>query len=430
MAPRNKERRTVARHAHLPTPSRTKTGMRIFGVALGVLLVSGIAVASFVVGDLFHRIGDGAVSLEGGADVAPPGFGAYPDDRSFNIPIIGTDECGPLTTEILGERCREADGSVLNDVNLLVHVSAAPRNVTVLSLPRDLMVAVPECTREDGSTASALSKASINSVYQHAGLACVASTVSDLGDIPIEFAAKMSFDDLVAITDDIGGVDVCIGGNGINDHLAGIDHWPAGIRTVSGIEALMFIRTRHGVGDGSDLARVSNQPQYMSRLARTVLSNETLTDVSKVMRMANTIADNILPSKELANPLTLAQLALAFKDVPFSDFVFVQYPTLDDPDNPGIKVVPDESAAAQMWAAINSGQPLTITGDASNHGGVTAVEPTDEDASEEPTAPTTEPTAPTDPTDAPATPDGRATLPPTVTGISLEQETCANGKLN
>ena len=36
----------------------------------------------------------------------------------------------------------------------------------------------------------------------------------------------------------------------------GID-WPAGIRNIQGIEALQFLRTRHGVGDGSDLGRIA-----------------------------------------------------------------------------------------------------------------------------------------------------------------------------
>ena len=57
-----------------------------------------------------------------------------------------------------------------NDVNLLVHVSPEPRKVSVVSLPRDLMLEVPECTREDGSVASGSSKAAINPVFERAGL--------------------------------------------------------------------------------------------------------------------------------------------------------------------------------------------------------------------------------------------------------------------
>ncbi|EED6225616.1 LytR family transcriptional regulator, partial [Salmonella enterica subsp. enterica serovar Haifa] len=321
------QRPAAAKHAPQRTPSAASSLLRFLGIALAVVLVAVIGVGTFLVVDLFNRVGDGAVALEGAPEVDPPSIGAYPDDKAFSILIVGTDECGERATELFAERCEEADGLRRNDVNLLVHVSAAPRNVTVVSLPRDLGVEVPECTRADGSVASAMSKAPMNAIFEHAGLSCVAKTVSTLGDIPIEFAATISFDGVMAVTDAIGGVEVCIAGEGIRDRQTGID-WPPGMRTVSGVEALQFIRTRHGVGDESDLARISNQQQYMSRLAKKVLSEETLTDVPKVLRIANAVADNIDPSESLNDPLRLAQLALALKDVPFSDFVFVQYPNV------------------------------------------------------------------------------------------------------
>lgn len=407
-------RTTVARHAHLPTPSALSSALKLLGIAVGVVTVSAVAVAGFVLTDTFQRIGDGAVAIEGDADIAPPSLGAYPADEAFSILVVGTDECGPVTKELLGKRCSEADG-VLNDVNLLVHVSAAPRSVTVVSLPRDLGVAVPACTRPDGSTASAMRKQPINAVYQHAGLACVVDTVSELGDIDIQYAAKISFDGVIDVTDAIGGVEVCVGGKGIRDGLAMID-LPPGTHEVSGAQALAFIRTRHGVGDGSDLARISNQQQYMSNLAKKILSSETLTDVPKVLRLTDAVARNIVPSEELSNPLRLAQLALALRGVPFSDFVFVQYPNVVDPDDED-KVIPNEEAAAELWSALKSGQPLQLTGDVTTRRSVELVTPA--------------PTATADPTPTgTATPEVRATLPPEITGQTAEQSTCSVGNVN
>jgi LCP family protein required for cell wall assembly len=387
--------------------------MKLLGIVLSVLLVSSIAVAGFIIVDVLNRVGSGAVALEDAPEIAPPSLGAYPDDKSFTLLIVGTDECGEVSTQLLGERCSEADGGTRNDVNLLVHVSAAPRNVTVVSFPRDLMVQVPQCTRDDGSTAPAMSKAPLNSLFDHAGVSCIAKTIGDLSGIPIGFAAKVSFDGVIAITDAIGGVEVCVAGDGIRDSQAGID-LPPGTHTVSGANALAFIRTRHGVGDESDLARISNQQQYMSRLAKKILSSETLTDPSTVLKLMNTVADNIVPSESLSNALTLTQLALALKDVNFSDFVFVQYPNLDDPDNPGIKVVPDTTAAAPLWAALLAGEPIALSGDVATHSGVELAPTTPTDDGGETTAP-----------DEEAQP--RATLPPEISGQTVEQETCSVG---
>lgn len=413
------DRPTVARHATLPTRSALSTFLRFAGVALGVVVVSAVAVAAFLVTDYFNRFSDGAVTLEGAPEVEPPAIGQFPGE--FSMLIIGTDECGEVSTGLLSERCSQAGDGILNDVNLLVHVSAEPRNVTVVSLPRDLMIPTPECTREDGSIAPKTSKTQINSIYQNAGLSCVAKTVTELTGIEIPFAAKIAFDGVMEVTDAIGGVEVCIGGDGIRDRHTSID-WAPGPRTVSGYEALQFIRTRHGVGDESDMARVSNQQQYMSRLVKKIMSDEVLSDPTKVLGLANTMVDNIDPSDELSNPIRLAQLALSIKDVPFSEFVFLQYPVFGDPDDSN-RVIPNRDAAATIWSALLAGQPVQLTGKASNNGGVELVEPA---PGIEPETPTTQAPA----TDAPATeaPAPRATLDSAISGQTAAQETCANGK--
>ncbi|MFS0852857.1 LCP family protein [Microbacterium sp. 179-I 3D4 NHS] len=421
---RDKDRPTVARHAPQHTPGPVKGFLKIAGIVLGVLAVSAVAVAAFLVIDLTNRVNQDAVTLEDAPEVEPPTIDAYPGE--FSVLVVGTDECGEVSTGLLGDRCADADGAVLNDVNLLVHVSAEPRNVTVVSFPRDLQVEVPECTREDGSVASPLAKASINTVFEHAGLSCVAKTVTNLTDVPIPFAAKIDFDGVMDVTDAIGGVDVCIAGEGIRDEHTGID-WPPGMRTVSGLEALQFIRTRHGVGDESDLARISNQQQYMSRLVKKMMSDEVLSDPGKVLSLANTIADNIDPSDELGNPIRLAQLAISVKDVPFSEFAFLQYPVFPDPDAPDRTVVPNTEAAATIWAALQAGQPVQLTGDVTNNGGVEVSEPT---PGTEETTETPATGAPS--TDAPATdaPAPRATLDSSISGQTADQETCANGRQN
>lgn len=415
----DKDRSTVARHATLPSPRPARGFLKIAGITLGVVLVSAIAVAAFVVTDYFNRFNEGAVELEGAPEVEPPSISAYPGE--FSMLIIGTDECGAVSTGLLGERCSEADGGILNDVNLLVHVSAEPRKVTAISFPRDLMIETPECNLADGSVASATSKTQINSVFQRAGLSCVAKTVTALTGVEIPFAAKIDFDGVMEVTDAIGGVEVCIGGDGIRDRHTNLD-WAPGPRTVSGYEALQFIRTRHGVGDESDMARVSNQQQYMSRLVKKIMSDEVLTDPGKVLGLANTVVDNIDPSDQLANPVRLAQLALSIKDVPFSEFVFLQYPVFEDPDDSD-RVIPNRAAAATIWEALEAGQSVQLTGKASNNGGVELVDPA---PGTDPEAPTTE--APTTDDPSTGTPAPRATLDSAISGQTAEQETCANGK--
>lgn len=408
------KRTPMAKHAPHSTPTAWGSLLRMAGIGLAVVTVSAVAIAGFVIMDLAQRVGKDAVTLEGAPKAPPPSLGEFPG--AFSILLIGTDECGELSKKVLGPRCEREDG-ILNDINLLVHVSAAPRRVTAVSLPRDLMLEVPQCTRADGSTASAMRKTPINTVYSHAGLSCVARTVTELSGIDVDFAAKLSFDGVMEITEAIGGAEVCIGPEGLHDpHNTGLD-WGPGPRTIKGYDALQFIRVRHGIGDGSDLSRISNQQQYMSRLARTILSSETLTDIPKMIRLAGTIVDNVQASSELADPLRIAQLALAMKDVRFDDFLFLQLPTVEDPQAPEQRVVENSAAAAPMWKAILDGQPMRITGEASSHGSATVETPT--------APPTGQPTASPSPS---STPGDETVLSPQISGIDLNQQTCTSSR--
>ena len=144
------------------------------------------------------------------------------------------------------------------------------------------------------------------------------------------------------------------------------------------MDALQFLRTRHGVGNGGDLGRISNQQQYMSRLANKLVSDEVLSNPATLYKLATTAVDNITPSQSLTNPLTLVQIALAVKNVPFSEIVFIQYPVNDDPADPN-RVVPNHDAAEALWAALATNQPLQLTGEVSQGDGVVLATPAPSD---------------------------------------------------
>ncbi len=421
--------RTVARHGRLTSPGPLGQLFRGLAIVLAVLLVSGGTVLAYAAVDLTRSFTADAVELKNQPAV-PPDLGEL--KGGVNMLLIGTDECEPEFAELFGDRCTGADSEgSLNDVNMLVHISDAPRRVTVISFPRDLMVPIPSCTDKDGVEHSAMSKQQINSAFSYGGLSCVVETISDLSGLEIPFAAKVSFGGVINITDAIGGVDVCIA-NGIKDPYTGID-WPAGMRTVVGLDALQFLRTRHGVGDGGDLGRISNQQQYMSRLANKLKSQEVLSNPATLYKLASTALRNVDPSTSLTNPLTLVQIASAVKDVPFSEIVFIQYPTYTDPSDPN-RVVPDREDADTLWAALAANQPLQLSGNLSDGDGVIAdanatPAPSDTAAPAPTDAATDAPSAGADATPTPGSTPGTVVLPEGIAGQTAAQATCSNGNV-
>jgi LCP family protein required for cell wall assembly len=410
-----RRRKTVARHGILSSPSIGGQIARFVAVALAVVLVSGLGVVGYTTYTAVADFSESAVELEGQESV-PPDIGEI--EGGVNLFVAGTDACEPAYAGYFGDRCTGADaGGELNDVNMLVHISDEPRRVTVISFPRDLMIPIPECTDPDtGRTTSAMTKQPLNSTFSYGGLSCAVKTISELTGQNIPFAAAVTWGGVIEITNAIGGVEVCIA-NGIKDYHTGLD-WPAGSRTVQGLEALQFLRTRHGLENGSDLARISNQQQYMSKLARKLVSEQVLSNPATLFGLATTALSNITPSQTLRNPLTLTQIALAVKNVPFDEIVFIQYPVNGDPSDSN-KVVPNYAAADALWAALETNRPLQLTGKASQGDGVIVETP----------APT-EPVAPTDAatSGAPVAPaEESVALPSAITGSTAAQDTCSNG---
>ncbi|MGF3056112.1 LCP family protein [Microbacterium sp. YY-01] len=392
--------------------------MRLLGVAMAVVLVSGATVAAYVAHDLSSAFAEGAVALDGQDDL-PPDIGAF--EGGVNIMLIGSDECEEGYIELFGDRCEDDDGGARNDVNMLVHISDEPRKVTVVTFPRDLMVPIPECTDENGEATWPQERAQINTALETGGINCVVNTISELSGEDIQFAAKLTWLGVIEITNAIGGVEVCVA-NGITDEHTELN-LTAGTHQLQGWEALQFMRTRYGVGDGSDLGRVSNQQVYMSALARKMVSKEVLTNPATLLKLARTTLENVTPSQSLTNPMTLAQIGLAVKDVPFSDMVFVQYPVFDDPYDEN-RVVPDYESAEALWNALNENQSLEVTGKSDS-----VIVADDDGTVPEPPGDGLEIDESESPSPAPSPSDkpGVAVLPDTIKGTNADEVTCSNG---
>ncbi|MGW8482147.1 LCP family protein [Microbacterium sp. NPDC055903] len=400
----------MARHGQLESPGAAGQLLKLIGVSALVLAVSGLGIVAAVGATLVTEVTSDAVELEG-TESLPPDIAAY--EGGFNLLLTGVDTCEQEYAYLFEERCEGPDAQgTLNDVNMLIHVSDEPRRITAVSFPRDLLIGMPSCTDEDGNTRSAVSRAQLNTAYDRGGLNCVVKTISELTGQQIPFAASVTFGGVIEITNAIGGVEVCLA-NSIRDRHTGLD-LPAGDHTLEGLSALQFLRTRHGLVGESDLARIGNQQVYLNALVRKLRSEETLGDVGTMLKLANVGLSNVEPSTSLANPVMIAQIALAVKDVPYEDIVFLKYPVAADSSDPD-RVVPIRSAADDLFEAIASNQPLQITHEATKYDGVVV--------EEEQGTPSPAPSQSATPTPS----QTAVELPSSVSGTTVAQKTCSNG---
>lgn len=322
-------------------------------------------------------------------------------EGGFNIFIAGSD-----TREGQDGVAGEDTGTRLNDVNMLLHVSANHTRAVAVSIPRDLVVPFPECPREDGEGSySAAAALPINSALDRGGLPCAVLTVEQLTGLDIQFAGLITFKGVIEMSNAVGGVPVCIDGP-IADDATELYLPEAGTYTLAGADALKFLRSRHGVGDGSDLGRISSQQVYLSSLVRTLKSADTLGDISKVYGIAKAATSNMTLSTSLASLDTMAAIALALKDIPLENVTFVQYPGATELG--GVyhnRVAPIKAQADELFEMIRTDQPFALDADSLRAGAVAdpnAPATPGATAPADPAAPAN-PAAPADPSAAPAT---------------------------
>ncbi|XKE65695.1 winged helix-turn-helix domain-containing protein [Agrococcus terreus] len=70
-------------------------------------------------------------------------------------------------------------GGARSDVMMLLHVAEDRESATLVSIPRDTMVAAPECTAEDGRTVAARQAVQINGLLDQ-GPFCALDAVAEL----------------------------------------------------------------------------------------------------------------------------------------------------------------------------------------------------------------------------------------------------------
>ena len=109
------------------------------------------------------------VTLGDETDGPPPALGAF--DGGFNVLLVGSD-----SREGSGEK---GPDSALNDVNILLHVSQDQTNAVAVSIPRDMIVPIPSCPKENGKgNYGAMSAQPLNSSLSYGGLPCTVITVA------------------------------------------------------------------------------------------------------------------------------------------------------------------------------------------------------------------------------------------------------------
>ena len=325
----------------------------VTSLALGVVAVLVVSMGT-VLGLTVQNLQSSLITVElpGSPDPILPTIGEI--EGGFNVLVVGSD-----TRVGQGDQFEFVD-SELNDVNLLVHVSENHDRAVVISFPRDLLLDIPACPQEDGTESPATQMQPLNTTMGIGGLPCVALTLEKLTGLEIGYAGLMTFTGVAQLSTAVGGVEVCVSAP-LVDPWSGVNLPEAGYHTLEGGQALAFLRTRKGVGDGSDLSRISSQQVYMAALVRTLQEDGVLDDIGKLYGIAQTAAQTMVLSTSLASVDVMVAMARALRGIPNDNIVFIQYPVVDaDPELYPGRVIPNEVLASEVVERLQVDESFTV----------------------------------------------------------------------
>ncbi|KJK55782.1 LCP family protein [Saccharothrix sp. ST-888] len=273
---------------------------------------------------------------------------------ALNILVIGTD-----SREGLGRDYGDEGSAGHADTTLLFHIAKDRSNATVISIPRDLLVRIPDC-RNGTKKIPGESRAMFNTSLGQAGRdpGCTWLTVEKLTNIRVDHFVMVNFEAVKTLSSAVGGVEVCAAKD-IDDpgsHL----RMAKGRHTVQGEEALAFVRTRHSVGLGGDLTRIPLQQQFIGSMIRRMKSSDTLTSPAKLWRLAEAGTRALTVDSQIKGIDKLKNLALDLRRVDPGNITFTTVPVIDDPEQEGRLTLlkPD---ADRLFALVAADRPLTTT---------------------------------------------------------------------
>jgi LCP family protein required for cell wall assembly len=295
---------------------------------MAAVLVAAALVAYFENRAIWGSIRHEAVT---GLGKRPPKYAT----SAMNILAFGSDTRAGLTRREQLVLHVGRTGCGCSDTIMVVHISPGRHHVTVLNIPRDLMVPMYGCVAADGKPGEQEDTSAvvqINQTLALGGPSCLWKTVEHLTGIHIDHFVQLEFDGVVKVVNDVGGVNVCVPYN-ISDPSSGL-HIKAGVHHIFGLRFLEFWRARETVADGSDLKRIQRDDLLLAEILRGVVHKGLLQSPTRLLPIVQDAAHAIYATDAGMSELDMFHIAESFRGLTTKDVQFIEAPTQVYPPQP------------------------------------------------------------------------------------------------
>ncbi|MFJ8532976.1 LCP family protein [Streptomyces sp. NPDC093591] len=266
--------------------------------------------------------------------------------EALNILVLGSDSRSGDENQALGGG---SSTGARSDTAMVVHIDAGRTSATVVSIPRDTLVTRPSCPLPSGGSTEVAYSAMFNSAYSVGGPVCAVKTVESLTDVRMDHYIEIDFSGFAKLVDALGGVTVTTDED-IDDEDSHLT-LEAGTHHLDGETALALARTRHGIGDGSDLGRIGLQQKLVKALLEQISSTDLLTDPTQLYEVADAVTGSLTTDTGLDSLSELMSLGESLKGLSAGEVKTVTMPVVTAASDAN-RVVAREPEAGELWESL------------------------------------------------------------------------------
>ncbi|MFN2131721.1 MAG: LCP family protein [Anaerolineae bacterium] len=224
------------------------------------------------------------------------------DKERVNILVMGIDQ-----------RPGES-AATRTDTMMLVSIDPKDMSVSILSIPRDLWVAIPHPNHEKDRINTAHLWGEMEN-YPGGGPALAMQTIEYNFGVPVHYYVRLNFTGFERMVDYIGGIDIDVPKT-IDDYEYPTEdyrtthlHIDAGLQHFDGEMALKYARTRKGTGDG-DFSRMSRQQAVILAIRDKVLRLKNLPQlIVQAPNLVREMGDSVETNMPVQEMIVLAEWA-------------------------------------------------------------------------------------------------------------------------
>jgi len=204
------------------------------------------------------------------------------------------------------------EGPYLTDTIILASIKPSTRKVSMVSVPRDLLVEIPGYGWWKINNANAFGEQKNDNNGAELAMEVVQNTLNQ----PIHYFIRIDFAGFEQAIDDMGGIKVFVDKAftdyqyPTNDYKYQVVSYEEGWQTMDGDTALKFSRSRHGNnGEGSDFARSKRQQKVIEAVKKRILSYNFFLSPRKINNIMKNLSEHLRTNMEPWELIKLAKLA-------------------------------------------------------------------------------------------------------------------------